>query len=69
MAIQETGSLLNRIIRTVQKARTSKPPSEDHIGKLSREIKQIKNETNYIKEHGKQPPKTPNYMRYLDIIK
>ena len=36
------------------------------IRKLSFEVEKINNETNFIKEHNKLPPQTPNFYRQLD---
>ncbi len=38
------------------------------IVKLGNEIKQIKQETEYIKEYGNLPPQTPDFYKKLNII-
>jgi hypothetical protein len=68
MSVFKINNVLDKILKTVNKAYT--PTNEyKQIRKLSNEIKQIENETKYIKETGQKPTPTPNYMKYLNIIK
>lgn len=49
--------------------KTSQVSSEtSKIFQLGREIQTIKRETEYIKDYGELPPKTPNFYKRLNVI-